>query len=130
MIRKLTEAECRFALEHGEFEASLTAGPAAAIILTQSWCPQWKAMKAYLPEVEKQAASAFPPEVAIYYAEYDIEAWKELAREEFITFKEDTYNNREIPYVRYYRQGNFFQDSNYIALDGFLSRLGAKGRAV
>jgi hypothetical protein len=31
MIRKLTEAECRFALEQGEFEVSLTSGPAAAI---------------------------------------------------------------------------------------------------
>jgi hypothetical protein len=124
MLRKLTEAECRFALEHGEFDPALIKGPAAAIILTQSWCPQWTAMHFYLPGVEKKAATAFPPGINILYVEYDIEAWQELTHEAFMAFKEDSYNNREIPYVRYYRNGGFSRDSNYISLAGFLSRLG------
>jgi hypothetical protein len=74
--------------------------------------------------VEKKAATAFPPGIGIYYVEYDIAEWKDLTHEAFMTFKEDTYNNREIPYVRYYRDGSFSRDSNYIALGGFLSRLG------
>ena len=119
MIRKLTEAECRAAIETGDFEASLVSGPAAAIILTQSWCPQWKAMKAYLPKVEAAINN-----VCIYYVEYDIESWEKLENEAFMSFKENTFNNREIPYVRYYRNGVFSRDSNYISLDGFKSRLG------
>jgi hypothetical protein len=111
-------------MEHGEFEASLIEGPAAVIILTQSWCPQWTAMRDYLPEVEKKAAKVFPPGINIFYVEYDIAEWKDLTHEEFMTFKEDTYNNREIPYARYYRNGSFSRDSNYISLGGFLSRLG------
>ncbi|MDR2767734.1 MAG: hypothetical protein LBB82_05340 [Treponema sp.] len=118
-MRKLTEAECRAIMEQGEGDADLTAGPAAAIILTQSWCPQWKAMKAYLAEVEAAVSG-----VKIYYAEYDIEDWKDLEREAFMTFKEDHFNNREIPYVRYYRNGVFAAESNYVAAEGFIARLG------
>jgi hypothetical protein len=125
MIRKLSEAECRFALEHGEFETALVQGPAAAIILTQSWCPQWKAMQAYLPEADKKAASATPSGAALYYVEYDIASWRELSPEDFMTFKEDSFNNREIPYVRYYRGGALSGESNFVSLQGFLTRLGA-----
>ena len=126
MIRKLSEAECRAAMESGDFDAALVSGPAAAIILTQSWCPQWKAMKAYLPRAEAALAAALnvsPNEIRLYYAEYDIEPWKNLEHEAFMSFKENTYNNREIPYVRYYRSGVYTRDSNYISLDGFKSRL-------
>ena len=119
MIRKLTEAECRAAIETGDFDAALVSGPAAAVILTQSWCPQWAAMKAYLPKVEAALG-----DVRIYYVEYDIEIWEKLKNEAFMSFKENTLNNREIPYVRYYRNGVFSRDSNYIAMDGFISRLG------
>ena len=118
MIRKLTEAECRAAMETGDFDASLVSGPAAAIILTQSWCPQWTAMKAYLPKVEAALG-----DIKIHYVEYDREPWENLNNEAFMTFKENTYDNRQIPYVRYYRNGVFIRDSNYISLDGFISRL-------
>jgi len=119
MIRKLTEAECRAAMETGEFGAGLVSGPAAAIILTQSWCPQWAAMKTYLPKVETAIDA-----VRLYYVEYDIERWESLENDAFMFFKETTYRNRDIPYVRYYRDGVFSRDSNYISLDGFKSRLG------
>jgi hypothetical protein len=119
MIRTLTEAECREAMEKGEFAASLVSGPAAAIILTQSWCPQWAAMKAYLEGIAKAA-----PALNIYYVEYDIAAWKQLENHAFMTFKENNYRNREIPYVRYYRNGGFSRDSNFVSAEGFKSRLG------
>ena len=118
MIRKLTEAECRAAMETGDFDAALVSGPAAAIVLTQSWCPQWTAMKAYLPKVEEELG-----DVKLYYVEYDIERWENLENEAFMLFKENTYNNRAIPYVRYYRNGVYGRDSNYISVDGFISRL-------
>ena len=119
MIRKLTEAECRAAMKNGDFEAALVQGPSAAIILTQSWCPQWTSMKSYLPKAEEALKDA-----RIYYVEYDIENWEKLENEAFMAFKENTFNNREIPYVRYYLNGVFSRDSNYISLEGFKSRLG------
>ena len=118
MIRKLTESECRSALENGDFESALVSGPAAAIILTQSWCPQWMAMKAYLPKAEAALG-----DVKLYYVEYDIETWESLGNEAFMSFKENTFKNREIPYIRYYKNGVYSRDSNYLFLDGFVSRL-------
>ena len=117
MIRKLTEGECRTAMEAGDFDANLISGT-AAIILTQSWCPQWVTMKNYLTRAEEALG-----EVRIYYAEYDIDPWESLDHEAFMGFKENSFNNREIPYVRYYKNGAFSRDSNYISLDGFISRL-------
>jgi hypothetical protein len=115
MIRKLTEAECRFVMEKGEFEpAVINAAPSVAVILTQSWCPQWTAMEGYLPEIQEKS-----PGSALFYVEYDRLSWFD----EFRNFKETAFQNREIPYVRYYRQGKFLRDSNFISPDGFLDRL-------
>jgi hypothetical protein len=63
------------------------------------------------------------PEHRVFYLEYD----REPFYEEFLTFKEDTLGNREIPYVRYYRDGALTDQTNYIAKDGFLRRLGRTG---
>ena len=118
MMKKLTEKDCKSALETGDFAPDLVAGPATAIILTQSWCPQWVAMRAYLPRAEETLK-----ELKIFYVEYDIEPWETIDREAFMAFKENSLNNREIPYVRYYLNGKFSRDSNYLPLDGFISRL-------
>jgi hypothetical protein len=112
MIRILSETECRKIMEMGEFESSPEGR--TALILTQSWCSQWKAMKGYLPQAEKQL-----PTLEILYIEYDQLPWFE----EFMAFKENTFDNREIPYVRYYRGGKCTSWSNYVALEGFLHRL-------
>jgi hypothetical protein len=111
MIRKLTERECTDAVKKGDFEPLEGTG---ALILTQSWCPQWKAMKSYLPEAEKAGNN-----VTILYVEYDTEAFFT----EFMIFKENTYQNRGIPYVRYFQEGGFSGESNYVSLQGFLHRL-------
>jgi hypothetical protein len=111
MIRKLTEQECGDAMEKGAFEMLEGTG---AVILTQSWCPQWKAMKSYLPELEKAGE-----DLTILYIEYDIEPFFD----KFMEFKENTYQNREIPYVRYFRKGVFSGESNYVSPQGFLHRL-------
>jgi glutaredoxin len=123
MIRNLTEDECRYAIDNGDFAESLVKGKAAVIILTQSWCPQWIAVKSYLKEAEKKAAEKIGTDINIYTIEYDIAEWRQLGHEDFMTFKEDIFKNREIPYIRYYKDGVFSRDSNYLSLDGFLSRL-------
>ena len=117
---KLTEADCKTAMETGDFDPALVAGTAAAVILTQSWCPQWASMKTFLPKVEAELEN-----VKIFYVEYDIEKWEGIVNEDFMKFKESTFGNRDIPYVRYYIDGVYTRDSNFISPDGFKSRLGA-----
>lgn len=121
MIRKLTETEARYAMSHGEFAEEIRgSAPSVAIILTQSWCPQWRFMKAYLPEVDaKLNAEGSGEAVHIYYLEYDLEDWYE----EFLPFKENTFQNWDVPYVRYYQKGRLTGESNFIADRGFISHL-------
>jgi hypothetical protein len=111
MIRILTEDECKNAIKKGEFDPSLLQR--TAIILTQSWCPQWGAMQGYLEKADRDGLS-------ILYFEYDKVPWFD----ELMAFKEQSFNNREIPYVRYYQDGKCTAQSNYVSLEGFLYRLG------
>lgn len=118
MIRTLTETEARYAIAHGEFAEEIrNSAPSVAVILTQSWCPQWRFMKAYLPKVDTNLNTE--GKVHIYYLEYDLEDWYE----EFLFFKENTFQNREVPYVRYYHSGRLTGESNFIADRGFISKL-------
>jgi hypothetical protein len=116
MLRKLTEAQCRAAIAMGEFEAIVAAAaPRVAVILTQSWCPQWIWMRSYL-----DAAAAANPETEIFWIEYD----REPFFDDFMEFKENVFGNREIPYVRYYRDGKLTRQSNFIDKGGFAQLLG------
>ncbi len=120
MIYELSNEDCLFAIEHGEFAGEICGKtPNTAIILTQSWCPQWTAMRRYLDEALKKAQEA-SIDLSIFFVEYDKESWSK----EFMTFKEDRFKNREIPYVRYYQNGIFSEDSNFISLGGFLKKSG------
>jgi len=115
-MRVLTEIECKNAMEKGEFELPELAAVSdmGAVILTQSWCPQWKAMKNYLPEAKKRLDV-----LKIFYIEYDQLPFFE----EFMSFKENTLKNREIPFVLYYKDGKCSSTSNYLSMEGFLQRL-------
>jgi len=111
MVKKLTEKECRTAIASGDFDPAIKASsPVAAIILTQSWCPQWTWMKRYIEDLAKEAGSD------IYWIEYD----REPFFDEFLEFKEETFGNDQVPYVRYYRNGALVHESNYIDRSGFL----------
>jgi len=114
---KLTEAECRFAITYGDFSEEIrNAAPSVAIILTQSWCPQWVFMKSYLAEAEKK----FPDTLQIRFLEYDRESFFQ----DFLYFKEEVFQNREVPYVRYYQNGILKAESNYTSKQGLLTKLG------
>jgi glutaredoxin len=120
MIQTLTKEECFYAIEHGDFSESVRAKTQkTVIILTQSWCPQWLAMRRYLDEALKKAEEA-SIDLSIFFVEYDKQSWID----EFMRFKEDGFKNREIPYVRYYQNGKFTEDSNFISLGGFLKKAG------
>jgi hypothetical protein len=110
MMRKLDEGQCKSAIAMGDFgEDVRNAAPHVAVVLTQSWCPQWTWMRKYLDAV------AAAPDTTVFWVEYD----RERFFDELRTFKEDSFGNREIPYVRYYRNGALAHESNYIDRGGF-----------
>lgn len=115
MLSKLTEAQCVDAMTRGEFGPELRGASAkVAIIMTQSWCPQWTMMRSWLPGVSESLGAS------VFFVEYDNEPFFES----FMAFKEDSFDNREIPYVRYFKDGEFIRSSNYLDKASFVRILG------
>lgn len=99
--RTLSDDVIARTLEEGEFPDEVrSAAEKVVVILTQDWCPDWHAMETFLPAYEDQAA--------IYVLEYN----RHPDFETIMHFKEDVFNNREIPYLRYYHQGRFITATN------------------
>ncbi len=114
-MTKLKTEDCLALIEKGEFSSGVVnAAPKVAIVLTQSWCPQWTWMRAYLEAMPEEESRAF------FWVEYD----REEFFQELMTFKEETFRNAQIPYVRYYRDGKLVAQSNFIDERGFLRLLG------
>jgi hypothetical protein len=89
----------------------LLSAEKVAVILTQSWCPQWHAMKAFLGDMA---------DCEVYYLEYDRVDYLEVFRE----FKERVFGNDQIPYIRYYRNGTLTEVSNAVSEEMFKEKLG------
>ena len=104
----LTHEQARRAVEHGDFSAEVTeAAEGVILILTQSWCPQWMVMKMSLKGLGR-GPEDMNVQVIIY--EYD----KSPLFHEFMAFKEGTFRNWEVPYVRLYRSGKLVADGNHL----------------
>lgn len=111
---RLTAEQCAQAMREGDLGADIRGGAElVVVVLTQSWCPQWKMMTLWL-DAAAEAAGA-----RVYYVEYDQEPFFEP----FMRWKEDTFGNRSVPYLRYYRVGSLVAESNFLSRDGFLARL-------
>ncbi|TVQ40335.1 MAG: hypothetical protein EA384_03505 [Spirochaetaceae bacterium] len=114
--RQLSVSEAQAAMVNGEFDNSVkAAAPRVAIILTQSWCPQWPAMEKWMRSLQRGGKPA-EHEIIVFDFVYDR---VDFARE-FTAFKERVLGNSLIPYVRYYRNGTLVHESNYIDSRGFL----------
>ncbi|MCL2520467.1 MAG: hypothetical protein FWE37_05640 [Spirochaetaceae bacterium] len=110
-MHKLDTALVEEAMQRGEFNRLITnSQPTVAIVLSQSWCPEWHNMHAYLSKM---------PSDNIYYFLYD----ESEIFNDFQKFKETTFANSVIPYVRFYKNGNFVGDSNYLSVGEFKERL-------
>ena len=108
----LPDDAIHFVLAHGEFPPEITkAAPKVAVILTQDWCPDWHVMEAYLPE--------FADQVKIFVLQYNLHPEFEA----IMGFKENTFQNREIPYLRYYRDGELITASNALPRGTFAALL-------
>ena len=114
MYATLTDEQARDAIARGEFAPALVgAAPRTVMVLTQDWCPQWAAMKDWLADAADEAG------VAVIVFEYN----RSGVFEEFMRYKEDVWGNRQIPYLRYYREGVLVRESNYVSRDAFRANL-------
>ena len=110
MLRKLDEAECSYLMAHGEFSPQvLSAADRVAVVLTQSWCSQWQMLRSWLEGWAQE------PSAALFYVEYDRESYFEP----LMLFKENHFDNRTIPYIRYYAAGQLAGESNFIGREQF-----------
>jgi len=97
----------------GEFGDDIIASkPCVAVILTQSWCPQWQGMKSEIDAIDD-------PDIDVWLFVYDRSPLFDF----FLEFKENVLQNDEIPYIRYYKDGIFVRDSNVVSQDMFLNIL-------
>jgi hypothetical protein len=112
MINKKTiqDDQALQAVQKGEFDTSILASaPAVAVILTQDWCPQWQDMKRWVYDIQCDI------DTDVYELEYN----KADYFPEFKSFKEDKLGNDNIPYLRFYKDGVFVKDTNYISQNEF-----------
>lgn len=114
-VRKnISVTDLQYAIAEGDFSKEIIrSAPFVAVILTQSWCPQWVFMRSWLGKLSKEVGDM---ELAVYEAEYD----RLPIFNEFRNFKEATFNNWEVPYVRYYKEGELIGESNFVSVMSFL----------
>lgn len=111
-MRVLTQNEIDLTLKAGELPSSVIgAGDKVVVILTQDWCHQWQDMKTYLPE--------FDGETEIFTLEYNCH--KDFQK--IMGFKEETFGNYEVPYLRYYFKGTLIAETNWIPRGTFAALL-------
>ncbi|MBB6480551.1 hypothetical protein [Spirochaeta isovalerica] len=110
-MTEITDAQAMSLIQNREIPAQLiSSGKFVAVVLTQDWCPQWLFMKRWLAEMEKEG-------VKVYYLSYNRKPYFH----DFMNVKESIFNNDQVPYVRYYVNGEFAGDSNYVGRELFLS---------
>jgi hypothetical protein len=115
-MEKLSQDQCRQMIADGEIPEEIRSSASkVAVILTQSWCPDWLVMQRYLNGLDQ-------PDVKVFYVEYD----REACFHEVMAFKETVFGNFEVPYVRYFQEGRLVNQSNLVFTKrGFLKKLSA-----
>lgn len=99
------------AVRQGEFgNEIINSSGRVAVILTQSWCPQWHAMKSFVLDFSG---------AAIWLLEYDLTDYFDMFRQ----FKERVLGNDLIPYIRYYADGVLIAESNAVSEQTFRTHL-------
>jgi hypothetical protein len=111
-MKLITRDQAMHAITHGEFGYDLIrSADKVVIILTQSWCLQWHAMRRFVSEFSA---------AMVYCLEYDRTDFVD----EFRVFKERVLGNDQIPYVRYYSVGVLVAESNAVSEEAFALNLG------
>ena len=116
-LHDLPPDAARAAINDGDFPAEIVGRGNVAIVMTQDWCPDWMLMRSWLIRMER-ANQPSAIEIDAYLFVYN----KADFFSEFMGFKENSFGNYRIPYVRYDVDGEFTGDSNQLSADRFLRR--------
>lgn len=107
---ELTSEQIKLSIENGEFgDEVISSKEIVVIIMTQDWCPQWRRMSEWIYN-ENPAA-----DIDIYEVIYN----KSEFFKDFMNIKESKWGNDLIPYLRYYKNGKLFKESNYVDSEKF-----------
>ena len=112
MVNRLTLAgdQIRDAINTGEFGSDvISSAETVIVVMTQDWCPQWLNMKKWIYGHETGKT------VDIYELIYNREPYFK----EFMSFKENIWNNQSVPYLRFYENGSLVRETNYISRSEF-----------
>ncbi len=111
---EITDEQAQHIIENGEIPSELinTKGR-VAVVLTQNWCPQWVAMKTWLKKLDE--------DITVYYQCYNIKPYSY----KLMKVKETKFGNDLIPYVRYYKNGQLINETNYVGQEHFLENFDA-----
>lgn len=98
------------AIQSGDFDKEiLTSAKRVVLVLTQDWCPQWQHMQNWLYSVNTDE------NVDVYELEYNrVDYFND-----FMNFKETKLNNHNVPYLRFYKDGVLYRETNYISQGQF-----------
>ncbi len=111
-IETLTEEEIEQFLHGNDLPVALrNSAEKVVFILTQDWCSQWKEMQTWIDSFSSQAK--------IYLLVYN-------TRKDFqklMSFKETTFKNFEVPYLRYFHKGELILASNWLPKNTFAAML-------
>jgi len=110
----LTDEHARYLMAHGELPDEVrTSSSLVAVVLTQTWCPQWGFMSSYLDSMADRT------DLSIWEYLYD----RSPLFAEFMDYKERILGNDQIPYVRYYVDGILVKTTNFVGAAQFLAIL-------
>lgn len=119
MITRITlsNEQAQQAIIDGGFADDIThKSEAVALILTQSWCPQWTFMDMSIRGLNNGPEDL---DLTIFTYEYD----RSPIFHDFMKFKESVYRNWEVPYVRLYKDGNFVGEGNAMPAGRMVEKL-------
>lgn len=111
-FHQVSDLELQSLFDEGEFsEPFRTAAPKVVVVMTQDWCHQWVEMNSWLGEFADQAQIH-----VLVYNQHPL-------FEKIMNFKENTFGNLEIPYVRYYFHGQLITQTNWLPKGTFQALL-------
>lgn len=106
----LSKEQVLYAVNNGEFGSDVISSETfVVVIMTQDWCPQWHNMQRWVYELKPENS------VNVYELIYNNTDFFN----EFKNFKENQWKNYEIPYLRFYKNGQLFNETNYIGKKEF-----------
>jgi hypothetical protein len=114
--KKVPHDEVLLAIKNMEFSPEIImAGKKVAIVMSQSWCPEWKLMNRYINTLCTHEDYK-EEEIVIWTLIYDGTDYFD----EFRNFKENSFQNYGIPYTRFYRDGKLVKTSNFLGKLDFI----------